>query len=184
MQIETKATRRETMEEQELERLRKAVGTPPGSKLSESGRRIETWFAQTAPLIRWDVLKSPLGPLYVASSDRGVRHVEFGVSQMEFLSLLDPLARTEQNRSALAPMVEQFDAYFAGTLTQFDLPLDLEQLTPFQRSVLQTARRIATGTVWTYGQVARALGKPRASQAVGQAPVSYTHLTLPTTPYV
>jgi methylated-DNA-[protein]-cysteine S-methyltransferase len=36
-------------------------------------------------------------------------------------------------------------------------------------SVLQTARRIPMGSVWTYGQVARTIGQPKASRAVGQA---------------
>ena len=66
-------------------------------------------------------------------------------------------------------VAEQLQAYFDGTCFSFDLPLDLERLTPFQLSVLQTARSIQPGTKWTYGQMAQAIGKPKASRAVGQA---------------
>jgi methylated-DNA-[protein]-cysteine S-methyltransferase len=134
-----------------------------------SRRRVHNWFAQTAPLIRWDVTESPLGPLYIAASAQGLCNVDFGVSRADFLNRLDPLARIEQDPAALALVAAQLRAYFAGDRCRFDLPLDLGRTTPFQRSVLQTARRIPPGTVWTYGQVARAIGKPKASRAVGQA---------------
>jgi len=157
------------MDARQLKRLREAVGTPSEGAVSQSHRRAQNWFAQTAPLIQWDIVESPLGPLYIAASKRGLCSVGFGVSQKDFLSGLDPLARTKLNPPALASIAEQLQAYFAGARTAFDVPLDLSQLTPFQRSVLQAARRIPSGTVWTYGQVARAIGKPRASRAVGQA---------------
>jgi methylated-DNA-[protein]-cysteine S-methyltransferase len=157
------------MDKQELQRLQEAMGTPPEAVVAGSRRRVQGWFAQTAPLIRWDVIPSPLGPLYIATSVAGLCNVDFGVSQAHFLSELDPLARTEQDPVALAPVAGQLLAYFAGTRSRFDIPLDLDRLTPFQQSVLHTARRIPLGTVWTYGQVAQAIGKPQASRAVGQA---------------
>ena len=157
------------MDARQLKQLRKAAGTPPEEAVSQSRRQVQGWFAQAAPLIRWGIVESPLGPLYIAASERGLCSVDFGVSQTDFLNGLDPLARTERNPPALASIAEQLQAYFAGARTSFDLPLDLSQLTPFQRSVLQAARCIPSGTVWTYGQVAQAIGKPRASRAVGQA---------------
>jgi methylated-DNA-[protein]-cysteine S-methyltransferase len=157
------------MDARQLKRLKEAVGTPPVGIVSESHRRVQDWFAQTAPLIQWDTIESPLGPLYIAMSERGLCSVSFGVSQADFLSGLDPLARTEQSPPALTLIAEQLQAYFAGARASFDLPLDLNQMTPFQRSVLQAARRIPSGTVWTYKQVAQVIDKPRASRAVGQA---------------
>lgn len=157
------------MDARRLKRLREAVGTPSEGAVSESRRWVRNWFVQTAPLVQWDVVESPLGPLYIATSERGLCSVGFGVSQADFLSGLDPLARTEQSPPALTPIAEQLQAYFTDARASFDLPLDLGQLTLFQRSVLQAARRIPAGTVWTYGQVAQTIGKPRASRAVGQA---------------
>ncbi|MFH8489358.1 methylated-DNA--[protein]-cysteine S-methyltransferase [Streptomyces longisporoflavus] len=64
--------------------------------------------------------------------------------------------------------IEQLEAYFAGELTEFDLPMRLDG-TPFQRTVWQQLRLIPYGETRTYGQLATALGKPNASRAVGLA---------------
>ncbi|MGV9968248.1 methylated-DNA--[protein]-cysteine S-methyltransferase [Streptomyces olivaceus] len=63
---------------------------------------------------------------------------------------------------------EQLEAYFAGELTEFDLPLRLTG-TPFQRTVWDQLRKIPYGETRTYGQLADALGNPAASRAVGLA---------------
>lgn len=157
------------MSEREQDRIRASLGHPPTRAVKVSRRRTMRWFAQTAPLLRWDVMDSPLGPLYMAASEDGLHNVTFGVGEAAFLSGLDPLARTERDPDGLAFIARQLQAYFADPRFRFDLRLDLARLTPFQRSVLETARRIPPGSVWTYGQVARALGKPKASRAVGQA---------------
>ncbi|MGX2993706.1 methylated-DNA--[protein]-cysteine S-methyltransferase [Streptomyces sp. JNUCC 64] len=62
----------------------------------------------------------------------------------------------------------QLDAYFAGELTEFDLPLRLDG-TGFQRSVWEQLLRIPYGETRTYGELAAALGNPAASRAVGLA---------------
>jgi methylated-DNA-[protein]-cysteine S-methyltransferase len=157
------------MDERQLKQLQEAFSAPPTTAVRDSRRRVQQWFEQTAPLIQWDAIESPLGPLYIAVSGQGLCNVDFGVSQAEFLDQLDPVARTEHNAAALSSVVEQLQAYFAAARLRFELPLDLTRLTPFQFAVLQTARRIPPGTVWTYGQVAEAIGKPKASRAVGQA---------------
>jgi methylated-DNA-[protein]-cysteine S-methyltransferase len=105
----------------------------------------------------------------MAVNARGLCSLDFGISEMDFLNGLDPLARTERDPEATRESAQQLQAYFAGERLSFDLPLDLENLTPFQLAVLQTARDIPAGTVWTYGQVAHAIGKPKAARAVGQA---------------
>ncbi|MFJ9824019.1 methylated-DNA--[protein]-cysteine S-methyltransferase [Streptomyces sp. NPDC101160] len=64
--------------------------------------------------------------------------------------------------------VRQLDAYFAGELTEFDLPLKLVG-TPFQLRVWEQLRLIPYGETRTYGELAEALGKPAASRAVGLA---------------
>ena len=70
-----------------------------------------------------------------------------------------------------APFVEvrrQLDAYFSGDLRQFDLRLCLSG-TDFQNSVWQYLSDIPFGETQTYGQLATALGRPKASRAVGAA---------------
>ncbi|MFD3660364.1 methylated-DNA--[protein]-cysteine S-methyltransferase [Streptomyces sp. NPDC058659] len=64
--------------------------------------------------------------------------------------------------------VRQLDAYFAGELTEFDLPLHLVG-TPFQLRVWAELCRIPYGETRTYGELAEALGNPTASRAVGLA---------------
>ncbi|MGW4159754.1 methylated-DNA--[protein]-cysteine S-methyltransferase [Streptomyces sp. NPDC004788] len=64
--------------------------------------------------------------------------------------------------------VRQLDAYFAGELTEFDLPLKLVG-TPFQLRVWEQLRLIPYGETRTYGELAEALGNPGASRAVGLA---------------
>jgi methylated-DNA-[protein]-cysteine S-methyltransferase len=157
------------MDEHLNKQLREALGTPPEAGVKASRRQVTGWFAETAPLIQWDVIESPLGSLYIAASAQGLCNLDFGVSEADFIEHLDPLARTERNSRGLATITEQLRAYFDGRRIGFNIPLDLKRLTPFQLTVLQTARRIPPGTTWTYGQVAHAIGKPKASRAVGQA---------------
>ena len=157
------------MDSNEWELLKEVVGAPPEGAVVGSRRQVADWFASAAPLLQWDVVDSPLGPLYLAASSQGLCNVDFGLSEPDFLARLDPQARTEHNPAALAPFVGQLRDYFAGARDSFDLPLDLGRVTPFQLSVLQAVQTIPAGTVRTYGQMARTIGKPRAGQAVGQA---------------
>jgi methylated-DNA-[protein]-cysteine S-methyltransferase len=62
----------------------------------------------------------------------------------------------------------QLDAYFKGKLTEFDIPL-LERGTPFQMKVWETIATIPYGSTWSYKQLAKAVGNPNASRAVGTA---------------
>lgn len=62
----------------------------------------------------------------------------------------------------------QLDEYFAGTRDDFDLPLRLDG-TPFQREVWDQLLQIPYGTVISYGELARRVGRPGAARAVGSA---------------
>ena len=64
--------------------------------------------------------------------------------------------------------IRQLDAYFGGTLTEFDLPLAPEG-TEFQRKVWRELRNIGFGETLSYGELARRIGSPNASRAVGLA---------------
>ncbi|MET7758311.1 methylated-DNA--[protein]-cysteine S-methyltransferase [Streptomyces sp. NPDC005389] len=64
--------------------------------------------------------------------------------------------------------IRQLDAYFAGELTAFDMPLNLIG-TPFQLRVWEGLLRIPYGETRTYGELAEELGNPAASRAVGLA---------------
>ncbi len=68
----------------------------------------------------------------------------------------------------LAATVRQLQEYFAGSRRMFDLPLSL-QGTVFQQRVWRVLTEIPYGETWSYGQLARRIGNPNASRAVGLA---------------
>ncbi|HVZ85524.1 MAG TPA: methylated-DNA--[protein]-cysteine S-methyltransferase [Polyangia bacterium] len=68
----------------------------------------------------------------------------------------------------LRPAVVQMEEYFAGRRTRFDLSL-APQGTPFQRQVWQALQAIPYGETTSYGELARAIGRPGAFRAVGGA---------------
>jgi methylated-DNA-[protein]-cysteine S-methyltransferase len=105
-------------------------------------------------------MPSPLGILFAAVNQRGLCAVDFGRREKEFLERFDRLARLEKNPKALERVLSQLREYFSGERSSFTLTLDVSQLTPFQRSVLDVASRIAPGQTWSYHQVAKELGRP------------------------
>jgi O-6-methylguanine DNA methyltransferase len=150
-------------------RLHSVLHGPAAKDLSHSRARLRKWFIEEAPLIQWDEMKSPLGTLFAAVSDHGLCALDFGRSEREFLDRFDPEARLEKNPKAVQDVMAQLRDYFDGDRSNFDLPVDLTALTPFQRSVLDIACRIAPGQVWTYHRIAKELGRPDCSRPVGQA---------------
>jgi O-6-methylguanine DNA methyltransferase len=149
--------------------LRSVLTGPTETALSRSRARIGKWFTEEAALIQWGEMKSPLGPLFAAVSRKGLCAVDFGRGESNFLNRFDPKAQLERNPKALEDVMSQLREYFAGDRSGFRLPVDLSALTPFQRSVLEIACRIAPGQVWTYHRLAEELGRPHCSRPVGQA---------------
>jgi len=78
-------------------------------------------------------------------------------------------ATSKQDREDLGPiLVERLRAYFAGAVDDFqDVELDLDGLTPFQRSCAEALRRVPRGEVVAYGELAALAGTPRAARAAG-----------------
>ena len=152
-----------------VKELRSALSGPTETALAHSRGRVRKWFAEAAPSIQWSEMSSPLGILFAAVNQRGLCALDFGRRENEFLERFDPLARLEKNPQALERVLAQLREYFAGDRSSFNLPVDISQLTPFQRSVLEVACRIAPGQVWTYHRLATELGRPRASRPVGGA---------------
>lgn len=77
-------------------------------------------------------------------------------------------ATCERDDAPFARAVEQLRAYFAGELTEFDLPLQMHG-TEFQRRVWAGLREIPYGETISYGELAERIGSPGASRAVGLA---------------
>ncbi|MCY3945618.1 MAG: methylated-DNA--[protein]-cysteine S-methyltransferase [Anaerolineaceae bacterium] len=139
------------------------------SGMNRSRERVLNWFSRTAPLVEWSEIDSPLGQLYLAQSETGLCRLAFGVSEDNFRARLPARARSRRNPDALREAQEQLIAYFDGCQVRFRLPVDLGEMTRFQQRVLRRASAIPAGELRSYGDIAREMGSPRASRAVGQA---------------
>ncbi|MFJ9656763.1 methylated-DNA--[protein]-cysteine S-methyltransferase [Streptomyces griseoflavus] len=110
------------------------------------------------------VIDSPYGPLTLVADD-GVLCGLYMTGQRH-----RPAEETfgARDDTGFEEAEEQLAAYFAGDLTEFSLALRPHG-TPFQRRVWDELARIPYGETRTYGELAEALGNPRASRAVGLA---------------
>jgi O-6-methylguanine DNA methyltransferase len=151
------------------EQLLSAVQSPPAADVARSRLGVRKWFDAAAPLIAWDSIDTPIGTLLIAVSGTGLCDITFTPDEASLLARLDPLARVLHDPTRVAAFKRELTEYFAGKRQTFDLPIDWGGIKPFQRTVLQAALTIPLGTYWTYQQVAQAIGRPKASRAVGQA---------------
>lgn len=124
-----------------------------------------------AGTVRYGVTDTPLGPVWLGVSERGVCDVTLGArSERQYRARLAGWASAARREPrAVAAVAGELEAYFAGRLTRFSAPLDLRRVTPFTLRVLRAARRIGFGRVTSYGDLARRIGAPSASRAVGGA---------------
>lgn len=112
---------------------------------------------------------SPLGEYVLVSSQRGVVCVEPEDRAAPRLARWEREAiQIRDGNGHNREVARELDAYFAGKLRQFSVPLDLRG-TDFQRRVWELLRDIPYGETRSYGQVACALACPTASRAVGRA---------------
>lgn len=112
----------------------------------------------------FSVFDSPVGRLLLAGDGRSLCRVAFQSEQWP-----DELESEWIRRdSEFTDVVAQLDAYFSGTLTQFDLPL-LPSGTAFQQQVYQALLSVPYGETTTYGAIASKIGRPTAVRAVGAA---------------
>ena len=109
-------------------------------------------------------LSSPIGSLLLAADNAGLREITFPKNG----SPASPKPDWIEDASAFAEPVHQLRAYFAGELETFDLRLAPEG-TPFQQKVWTELLNIPFGETISYGQLARRIGNPNASRAVGLA---------------
>ena len=126
-------------------------------------------FALDLVDVGFDVVDSPIGPLFVVASTRGLASISFNSDpedQLERLAKVAGRAILRSPRSVDAARRE-LDEYFGGRRRIFDLTLDLRALPPFTVSVLHQLARVPYGETTTYGALAAAVGRPRAARAVG-----------------
>lgn len=109
--------------------------------------------------------ESPVGKLLLAADDAGLRLIQFPKSK----HAVEPQADWRfADHPELARAKRQLDEYFAGKRQSFDLQL-APQGTDFQRQVWFALADIPWGATRSYAQLAGAVGRPRATRAVGAA---------------
>jgi methylated-DNA-[protein]-cysteine S-methyltransferase len=108
-------------------------------------------------------MESPIGRLWVAVSSRGLVSITRGEDP-------DPDAGARKlDPDAVAPILADLGAYFAGRPGSFRIALDLRGVGTFNAAVWKAARQIPYGETVSYGELAAMAGYPRAARAVGNA---------------
>ena len=126
-------------------------------------------------IYKYTLLPTVLDPLLVIASSKGLVRIEFlqkgyqsHTRAHQLVKELDPAATLRQNSNAFKKLHRQLASYFTGQLEQFDMPVDLRG-SDFQVDVWTNMLTIPFGKLDTYGRVAKDIGRPAATRAVGQA---------------
>jgi methylated-DNA-[protein]-cysteine S-methyltransferase len=156
--------------EQALRRTRRA---DVSGKAETAARELSARAAHEGLLdVAYATLESPVGPVLVAATRRGLVRVSFGEvydpeAVVAELTTISP--RVIEAPSYFDAVRRELDEYFHGQRTRFNLPLDWSLTGGFTRRVLRRTARIPYGEVSTYREVAAAAGSPRGARAAGNA---------------
>jgi len=118
---------------------------------------------------------TPLGLVMIGATDRGICFVQFGENEETLLERL----QAEYSNATIQQMTDKLSGqfklwmkalsdYLSGDVKKFDLPLDI-QGTAFQMKVWKYLQTIPVGKVYSYTEVAEAIGHPKAVRAVASA---------------
>ena len=140
------------------------VEAPPALSIAERAE------AEGLLDVAYASVDSPLGPLVVAATPKGLVRVSYGDEGR----VLDDLAarlspRVLESPARLDAARRELDEYFDGKREAFDLPLDWSLTRGFSGRVLRATARIGFGEISTYAEVASRAGSPRAVRAAGNA---------------
>jgi methylated-DNA-[protein]-cysteine S-methyltransferase len=114
--------------------------------------------------LRYAEFESPIGRILIEGDAEAVT----GLYLPDHKGWSGPADGSRPSNAAFPEVRAQLDQYFAGDRKQFDVPLKLAG-TPFQQRVWQALREIPYGETITYAELARRVGNPMASRAVGAA---------------
>ena len=146
------------------------LGRPPATA---AGRLAEQAASDGLLDVAYTTLDSPVGPVLVAATQRGLVRISF-CSHYDPGEVLAELSKRISPRVIEAPTYfdavrKELEEYFEGRRTSFGLPLDWRLTGGFGRRVLKHTARIPYGKVSTYKEMADAAGSPRAARAAGNA---------------
>jgi methylated-DNA-[protein]-cysteine S-methyltransferase len=122
--------------------------------------------------VAWATLDTPLGPIAVFVTPRGLVRVaydreNFGEVAAEVAEQVSPRVLVAPQRTDVVR--EQLDDYFEGHRRSFDVAIDWTLVHGFNQGVLRATADIPFGETASYGEVAAAAGSPRAARAAGNA---------------
>ena len=103
--------------------------------------------------------RSEIGPFEIVGNQKGILTITFNK---------EPLKTDRSLPVCMKDCLGQIDEYFKGRRKRFSVPLELKG-TDFQKAVWQQLRKIPFGRTASYGDVARAVNRPKAFRAVGNA---------------
>ena len=112
----------------------------------------------------YTTLDSPVGALFITSDGEAITEL----FMEKHTGGPKPINTWRRDDDLFKEAADQLRAYFAGDLTDFDLPLATTGA-PFQQRVWNELQKIPYGSTTSYGELARRLGNPNASRAVGAA---------------
>ncbi len=102
-----------------------------------------------------------VGWLELRVSDRGITSISF---------IKEPAApMIGSAHSMMKKLTDELDRYFSGKLTAFSIPVAFTAGSPFQRRVWKQLTLVPYGETRSYADIARGVGNPSASRAVGGA---------------
>jgi len=127
--------------------------TLPVTRISSKDSRMSYWISP-----------SPVGRLLLVGSPDGLQNLQF----QDGARPLDIQPTWTKAREPFRAVLKQLKEYFDGSRTRFQITLNL-QGTPFQHHVWKALQRIPYGRTVSYGEIARQVGNPKASRAVGAA---------------
>jgi methylated-DNA-[protein]-cysteine S-methyltransferase len=111
-------------------------------------------------------VESPVGKLKLVASNKGLTAILWENDSPRRVPLQELLL--DDKHPVLMRVESQLKEYFAGSRQTFDIPLDMRGTT-FQKSVWEALLAIPFGETRSYGELAKQLGRPSASRAVGAA---------------
>jgi methylated-DNA-[protein]-cysteine S-methyltransferase len=116
--------------------------------------------------LAYKIIESPIGKLKLVAGEKGLVAILWERDSPRRVRLGD-LAENDKH-PVLVETERQLGEYFGGKRKEFSIALDMRG-TKFQKDVWQALRKIPFGETRSYGQLARQMGNPRATRAVGAA---------------
>jgi methylated-DNA-[protein]-cysteine S-methyltransferase len=116
--------------------------------------------------LAYKIMESPVGKLKLIASDEALVEIRWQSDKPQRVRPEEPVE--DANHPVLEKSEQQLNEYFAGKRKSFSIPLDM-QGTPFQKNVWEALLAIPFGETRSYGDLAKLLGNPNATRAVGAA---------------